>query len=113
MESGNFFTDSGLNYYQMENIMRKDTLGKPYLHLKYIIAVFICLTVTANKVLATAEIPGTVVSSCNFEGPYYIVGGKDKIQKDWQNNYEWGKKDITLSIDTGITGAAQKLTFVE
>lgn len=37
---------------------------------------------------------------CDFSGPYYQAGEnqKDTIQKNCVNNYEWGKKDIDISI---------------
>ncbi len=61
-------------------------------------------------VLGGAE--GEVVLKCGFEGPYYKAGaeGKDTIPQGCVNNYEWGKKEIDLSIvKDPVVGSAQCL----
>ncbi|MBS1371104.1 MAG: hypothetical protein HPZ91_14225 [Lentisphaeria bacterium] len=50
---------------------------------------------------------GKVVAECRFEGPWYRAGKSDRIQKGWQNNYEWGVKEIAISPAPGVSGSAQ------
>lgn len=73
--------------------------------------IFILLLVSA--IAAAAEAPvlpkGKVVAQFDFEGPFLKHGKNDRIQKDFTNNYQWGKKEILFSSDRGIRGNAQKI----
>jgi len=60
---------------------------------------------------AQAEVPGKTVFTCTFEGPYYRGGGNDEIQKGCRNNYEWGKKEMTVKIDRPADGHGASQLF--
>ena len=74
--------------------------------------IFILLLVSAITA-AAAEMPvhpkGKTVARFDFEGPFLKHGKKDRIQKDFTNNYQWGKKEILFSPDRGVQGNAQKI----
>lgn len=62
-------------------------------------------------ILATAVSDAQNVFKCDFSGPYYQAGEnqKDIIQKNCSNNYEWGKKDIDISIVKNQDGSSSQL----
>lgn len=63
---------------------------------------------TVCAVAVHAQAP-TVVSSCDFEGPYST--GEQQVQEGCANNWQWGRKDMLLKADTnsGRPGTTQMI----
>jgi hypothetical protein len=57
-----------------------------------------------------AENASRSILDCTFDGPYY-QRGSDTIQTGCTNNYEWGKKDLGLSIDHPADGSGASQRF--
>lgn len=65
------------------------------------------LTIAMFSLQLYAAKPIKTVLDCRFDGPYYKAKNGDIIQKGCINNYEWGKKDISLRIHKTPSGASQ------
>lgn len=62
-------------------------------HVIYPVIIAILSVIQVN-----ADSPSRTVLDCKFEGPYYNTRQGDMIQKGCINNYEWGKKELSLKI---------------
>jgi len=71
-------------------------------------AALIVVVVTSASALMAQDTP-RVVASCDFEGPY--SAGDNQIQDGCSNNWQWGRKDMSLRADasSGRPGTAQMI----
>uniref|UniRef100_UPI003564CA06 phage head spike fiber domain-containing protein n=1 Tax=Pontiella sp. TaxID=2837462 RepID=UPI003564CA06 len=72
--------------------------------------VFSISLVAGGMLPLRAESTGNTILECTFEGPYY-QHGTDTIQNGCINNYEWGKKDMSVTIDRPADGSGASQRF--